>query len=98
MLSKMKFFSQCHTDVEQCSWDLNRDLSDSRTYLVILQIGPQPTDSESPREQSWISSLDLSENLHFNRSSCLISLYCTIICCLLEEDLEMTYSGIWRLD
>ena len=40
MLSKMKFFTWCHTDIEQCGWDLIRVLSDFRTYLVILEIWP----------------------------------------------------------
>lgn len=67
MLSKMKFFTRCHTAVEQCSWDQIRDLSDFRTYPVISEYGPQFTGSESSRVLSWILSLDLPENLHFNR-------------------------------
>lgn len=49
MLSKMKIFTQRHTAVEQGSWDLDRDVSDSRTYPVIFQVWPQLPDSESPR-------------------------------------------------
>lgn len=40
MLSKNEVFTWCHTDIEQCGWDLIRVLSDFRTYLVILEIWP----------------------------------------------------------
>lgn len=96
MLSKMKFFTWCHTDIEQCGWDLIRVLSDFRTYLVILEIWPTVCllAQNHPRgcleSHSWVClRICILTDLR-------VGGHCNIICCLLEEDLETMYWDLTR--
>lgn len=73
MLSKLKFFTQGCTVVEQGSWDLDGALSDSRTYPVFLQVWPSAHWLRII-QGAVLDLMDLPENLHFNRS--LVSYRC----------------------